>query len=54
MQNELEFLHKIIGAVCGEICMSLTLHRILGGKIALRRWASELRRAADMIEKLGQ
>jgi hypothetical protein len=54
MQSQLEALHKIIGAVCGEICMSLTLHRVSGGRATLTRWASELRRAAELIEKLIQ
>lgn len=47
----LEKLHKDIGQVAGEICMSLTLYRIVGGKTAVSRWIYVLRKAADELEE---
>ena len=51
MQNELEKLHRIIGRVAGDICIALTIHKISGGKVTIRRWIAELKSAIEMLEK---
>jgi hypothetical protein len=54
MQKELEELHKLLGRVCGEIVMSLTLRKVTGGKYTLRKWLDLLREAAQKLEKLAE
>jgi hypothetical protein len=48
-----EFLsqtHKRLSRIAGDVCMSLTLRRLIGGRPALARWATDLRAIADDIE----
>lgn len=52
MRNELEQLHKILGQICGEICISLTIYRVSGGKATIRKWLELTRQAEAVLEKL--
>jgi hypothetical protein len=52
MRKDLEDLHKILGEVCGEICMALVLCRVTGGKSSVRKWLDLTRRAVDLLEKM--
>ena len=51
MQVLLERVHKEVGAVAGDICMSLTLGRVIGGKAAISRWIFVLRSTANELER---
>ena len=50
MEKLLEGVHKIIGGVAGEVCMSIVMKRVSGGRKTLIRWVAELRRAADLLD----
>lgn len=50
MEKLLEGVHKIIGGVAGEVCMSIVMKRVSGGRKTLIRWVTELRRAADLLD----
>ena len=50
-QDFLERIHREVGAVAGDICLSITLCRVVGGKAAISRWIFVLRHAADELEK---
>jgi len=52
MKETLEQIHKTLGAVCGEVCMALTLGRIPGGRSSIRRWKRLTAAALDMLENL--
>ena len=54
MQKELEELHRLLGRLCGEIAITLSLHRITGGKYTLRKWLDLLREAEKKLEKLAE
>ena len=50
MEKFLENIHKIVGGVAGEVCIAIVIKRVSGGRTTLRRWVSELRRAADLLD----
>lgn len=52
MRKELEDLHKILGTVCGEICMALTLYRVTGGKTTIRKWLTLVRKAEEILAQM--
>lgn len=52
MQKDLETVHKLLGEVCGSICMALTLRRVTGGKLTIRHWLATARRAVEILEKI--
>jgi hypothetical protein len=54
LERLLERVHREAGAVLGEICIALTLHRVTGGRGALRRWAAVLRAMADLLDEAGR
>jgi hypothetical protein len=47
----LSHIHKRISRVAGDICWSLTLRKVTGGRRALANWATTLREIADDIEQ---
>lgn len=52
MRKDLEDLHKLLGEVCGEICLALTLYKVTGGKATIRKWLGLTKKAVDILEKL--
>jgi hypothetical protein len=54
MQPELENLHRILGAVVGDICMALVLHRVTNGRAAIRGWLASVREAEKILARLSQ
>lgn len=54
MQKDLEELHRLLGRICGEIAIALSLHRVTGGKFTLRKWRDLLREAEEKLEKLAK
>lgn len=52
MRNELERLHKVLGAVCGEIVIALTIFKLTGGRATLQKWLKSLAEAQSIIEKM--
>jgi hypothetical protein len=50
-QEFLEHIHKQIGQVSGEIVIALTLKKITNGRTAMKRWAQQLRSAANTIDE---
>lgn len=51
MEQLLKDVHKLLGAVGGEIAIAIVRRRVHGGKVALEQWAKNLREAAKMIEE---
>ncbi len=52
MKEALEQIHRTLGAVCGEVCMALTLGRVPGGRSTIKRWKRLTASALDMLENL--
>jgi len=52
LKADLEFLHKLISSVAGEVCIAIASQRVHGGMSALERWANNLRVAADLVDKM--
>jgi hypothetical protein len=52
MRQELSDIHRFVSIPCGEICLSIELWRVLGGRRSLKRWARVFREAADRLDKL--
>ena len=44
-------VHKLVGAVAGEVAIALARRRLHGGTETLARWACVLREAAGMLER---
>lgn len=52
MKDDLEKLHRILGAVCGQICIALTIRRVAGGELTLRHWTQLTRQALEILERM--
>lgn len=52
MHKNLEQLHKLLGSVCGEICISLVIFRVTGGKRTLERWLRLVREAESVLSAM--
>ena len=52
MKAELERLHKILGSVCGQICIALTIRRVAGGEMTIRHWTQLTRQALEILERM--
>ena len=52
MQSDLEKVHKLLGEVCGGICIALTIWRITGGRSAVKRWRNLTREALEILDNM--